>query len=271
MSEKSKTWYFLRDRRKNGPHSLPHMVEMCRAGLIVSDDLVWTKGMKEWSPAGKTVLFETLRKEQNETDKTGSEKVWYYMRDNRKLGPFSERAMIESIRDRVILPDDTVWQEGMQSRTSAADIPRFADALRDARKSLDNELWYCRKGDDIAGPFSILQLRERFAAGELTMDTPVFSKKLGRWEHIRNVTRLKSVVHAAPDTARARKREKAWYYHKGGKTIGPVTAEHLTESVRKGHLTRSDLVYNAAGKSWIRIADVAELRLKGDDPGGPRQ
>jgi WD40 repeat protein/tetratricopeptide (TPR) repeat protein len=52
-------WYYARDRKKVGPHSLEQLRELVRQGIIHRDDMVWQEGAARWIPANSvTGLFE---------------------------------------------------------------------------------------------------------------------------------------------------------------------------------------------------------------------
>lgn len=46
-------WYFARAGKKDGPVSEPRLVELAQSGIIMSTDLVWTRGMTNWVVAGE--------------------------------------------------------------------------------------------------------------------------------------------------------------------------------------------------------------------------
>lgn len=46
-------WYYAQDGRQQGPVGLEALRQMAASGHLRSDDLVWTEGMAEWTPAGR--------------------------------------------------------------------------------------------------------------------------------------------------------------------------------------------------------------------------
>ncbi len=190
MSNKDQKWYILLKGHKSGPHSSSRMREMLDTGGISPEDLLWRKGYDNWKPARETEFFKpggrgTGREESGEGD------AWYYMRGDRKLGPFSTAAMEDSIRKGIILPNENIFSRCRQRWVRADQQEDFAAASEEARKLLEGELWYYKKDGDIKGPFSFVQLREHLRTGKLKKECPVFSKKLGKWEPLSSVPRLR--------------------------------------------------------------------------------
>jgi uncharacterized protein DUF4339 len=53
--------------------------------------------------------------------------------------------------------------------------------------------------------------------------------------------------------------EAKWFYARGGKQLGPISAEELKGLVALGHVEPADMVWHEGMPAWTRAAEVAEL------------
>jgi len=54
-----------------------------------------------------------------------AERIWYTSRNGQRQGPFSDKAMQQSVAYGQLLPSDLVWTEGMAQWAPASDVPEL--------------------------------------------------------------------------------------------------------------------------------------------------
>jgi hypothetical protein len=50
-----------------------------------------------------------------------------------------------------------------------------------------------------------------------------------------------------------------WYYAVGGRSVGPLTLQQMSEELRSGRVTATDLVWTAGMTEWLPAGGVAQL------------
>ena len=133
---KSKNWYFNRDLKPQGPHSLEEMRELIHSGDIGPHDLIchdvdgaW-KVASEWGVFERT-LFPATQEYMPGQEFVADEKEWVLLAsdDGGKTvlqeGPFSLADLRRSLEQRLVSDQQYIWKPGLSGWSRIADRPEF--------------------------------------------------------------------------------------------------------------------------------------------------
>ena len=113
-----------RNNQEYGPYTVAELVQY----NLMLNELVWTKGMAEWKPAGQVPeLAAALNPAPNPAPAPPAPAAVKYSlyRNNQEYGPYTVAELIKY----QLSPDDLVWAEGMEGWVRANEVPELAAAL----------------------------------------------------------------------------------------------------------------------------------------------
>lgn len=99
--ENAKEWYYVKQKESIGPFTYEEMVNMIQNREIGENTYVWKEGMADWTLIRETEFMDGI-------------KNWYYAKDEKTMGPFSQKEMEQMIENHEISGNTYVWQEGME-------------------------------------------------------------------------------------------------------------------------------------------------------------
>ena len=106
--------------------------------------------------------------------------------------------------------------------------------------------WFVRSGTTISGPLTEQQTRQKLSSGQLGADAQV---RTGTSDWV-DVAIVKARFEQLDDNG--------WYVQaKDGSTLGPYTADRITQHVKSGQLPTTALVRRGKGGNWLVLRDVA--------------
>ncbi len=191
----SKKWYLNYKGDSFGPYTETNLISLLKQGKVTPTTKIWNEAKRKWLCIQNTkfaqFIPESLKKRWEGLEN------WYYMRGTQKLGPFSTKAIMTSIKSGTIKPKDRIWSDQRNKWQQVAEIDTFFRLFEKIYKDTDAELWYTKDNDNISGPYSVYDLRQRIQSGSLTFNSLVFSKKSGKWERINSIKRLKAALFVA--------------------------------------------------------------------------
>jgi len=136
MGKTSQHWYCFIDGAKNQPISEDMIKTLLRVKGIFPDTLVRQSKLDEWRPlSSHPRLAEVmgirksplpLQTPSREKEISMNNKVWYYVADGDKSGPFTIDAVIELIEADRIMGVSLVWKEGLDEWIQASDCEELA-------------------------------------------------------------------------------------------------------------------------------------------------
>jgi hypothetical protein len=208
---------------------------------------------------------------------------WFYKDGERKVGPFTEERLRESL-ERGGLPHDTpVWRDGMADWKAASEVLDLAPPEPDA--------WYYRApAGGTIGPVTAGEVARHVLDGELDADSLVCHVGDMVWEPVSADRDLLDAIaelrherklHPAParpprpapeapagvtpgEAAKPASAPSAaphadWYQRALGGEKGPFTLQQMEYRVKQGALKRDDLVRGPGHPDWVHAADAPEL------------
>jgi tetratricopeptide (TPR) repeat protein len=120
--------------------------------------------------------------------------------------------------------------------------------------------WYYLAGGQPQGPLTGAELRDLLASDLITATTEVWRHGMESWLPAADVAELADALPAdaaAAETCTLTAGE--WWFAQADKKYGPVSAERLTELVREGRLSASDLVWREGLTQWLPAEQVEGL------------
>jgi len=266
-------WYVSVKEKRYGPYDDDYMEQMIKSGRLVRDSKVWTTSLGDWRPLSRIGRFEgALRAaEAGET----VEEMWYFMRDEERVGPLSLEQLVKAARAGRIRAEDRVWSNRLGNWMDPMAVPELVDAMKTAKTTPAGDLWYYRAGENVGGPINFDELVRLVETKKVRAGDTVFSKSVGAWKDIRDVPELEpAIVAAETGFGTADSDAEKWYFRAQGKERGPVSERFLAELVAKGTLKASDQVWSQSNEKWQPVSAVsqlarylsgAELRTLGDE------
>jgi len=251
-------WFVSVQGKRYGPYPASYMEEMIKAKRLTGESVVWSPSMGDWHPLSRVARFEQLVRAVEATDAV--EEMWYFMRDNERVGPLSLDQLVRAGREGRIRPDDRVWSNRLGAWTDPATIPELSEAMRAARMVSKAELWYYKSGDEVGGPIGFEELARLVETKKVRAGDTVFSKTIGTWKDIRNVPELEpAIIAAEAGLGRADSDKEQWYFRAQGKERGPVSERFLAEMVAKGTLKGSDQIWCQSVQKWQPVSAAPQF------------
>lgn len=148
MPEKEEErWYYVDNGKSQGPFSRDAFIDLIVEGKLTPVTYVWTRGMKEWTYLKNTDLYasnpvsapaeaveepvvpeyeetaveESTVDEQPDSDSSSDQQEWYYVRQNRSFGPYSQSVMATYIDQGMLDGSSFVWKPGFKDWERLAD------------------------------------------------------------------------------------------------------------------------------------------------------
>jgi Zn-dependent protease with chaperone function len=132
--------------------------------------------------------------------------------------------------------------------------------------------WQVKQKDKILGPFNESQMKKLVSKGKVHKQTPIRIAENSIWFMAGRYPELfpnESAASAkiAPTKIKleyaevddAVKTDKLWHVARNGKSVGPFAYEQLSERVRNGWLTPTDLVWNSGYDDWKPASSIEGL------------
>ena len=132
--------------------------------------------------------------------------------------------------------------------------------------------WQVKQQDKILGPFNESQMKRLVAKGKVHKRTPIRTAENSIWfmagrypelfpdesaaSAITAPTELKLEYAEVDDAV---KTDKLWHVARNGKSVGPFAYEQLSERVRNGWLTPTDLVWKSGYDDWKPASSIKGL------------
>jgi hypothetical protein len=123
---------------------------------------------------------------------------WYRAQDGVTSGPYEFEEIRRGLKEGTIFPLDLLFHEGDSSWRLARAVPELQNIFAQPPTSGSAEtfawvvLRYNGRGYDQEGPFSVLQLRERLAAGELEYSQYAWKVGYDRWLKLSSIPDVNS-------------------------------------------------------------------------------
>jgi Zn-dependent protease with chaperone function len=177
-------WYYGDGDQRHGPVSTEELKGLATSGQLQPDDLVWKRGMAEWSPAGQ---IEGLFPTQSELpDQAGvpSADAWYWFDGYRRYGPLSLGELRGFVQSGVLRRDQLVWKKGTPDSIPAGQVEDLFPAREERPASptaQPDDLWYYGDGEQRHGPVSIDELRRLASSKQLHPDDLVWRRDMTDW------------------------------------------------------------------------------------------
>ena len=111
-------WYYEHEGERCEPVSFQELQRVAASGQVQPDNLVWKRGMAEWTPAGQVDgLFPShLEPAAQPAD------LWYYGDGEQRHGPVSMNELKALASSGQLQPSHLVWKRGMAEWAPAAQI-----------------------------------------------------------------------------------------------------------------------------------------------------
>lgn len=125
--------------------------------------------------------------------------------------------------------------------------------------SIPEKNLYVLLGDQRHGPFSMEELRAKFAKGEIVRGTYLWYPGIENWITVGDVPefdrRDAPVPTSTPETPS--EQNQFWIYDQG--KVVAIVAEALRESIRANKFRRADLVFDESHNKWMRADQHPQL------------
>ncbi|MCY4524826.1 MAG: GYF domain-containing protein [Halobacteriovoraceae bacterium] len=141
---------------------------------------------------------------------------WYYVKDNRRMGPISEDELKKLQRDGSINSSSLVWKNGLDNwkklgevgilQEAQDDIPGIPPLVQDefdwSNIGADNRIFTIKSGQDQSskeyGPYSVNQLKKFFEEKRISAKTLVFAVGMDNWKFIAETPLFKQISSENP-------------------------------------------------------------------------
>lgn len=131
------------------------------------------------------------------------------------------------------------------------------ESLPEKQSTHQEDSWYYAEGENYKGPFSALEIKSLFDAGQIQLTTYVWKDGLTDW-----VTYQESELYTAPNqtmvtnTADETVVDTAdWYYYKDDEVIGPCNEQALVELYLKGVINQDTYICQQGNEDWMFFKD----------------
>ena len=138
-----------------GPYSLEELNALLESEAISGDDLCWYEGRKDWVPVSQLPGFIPSPSEQEppplpeaqpkegrmEIAPTAPSNIqWYYLQQERKIGPHALAELVRLIRASLLRRDVLIWHDGMEEWAPAYETELSEYFDEDANRSANDPL-----------------------------------------------------------------------------------------------------------------------------------
>lgn len=126
QSSATKKWFIFNHEVVSGPYTGEQIVEFLAKGRFAGNDLIWSKGHREWINLGDWKL-EDLPEEQEQA-------TWYLCENRQTFGPFKFDELIEEIKSDKYSNKLRVWHPSLPKWASVYQIGPVMEALNICRR-----------------------------------------------------------------------------------------------------------------------------------------
>ena len=111
-------WYYGDGEERHGPVPFQELRHLAYSRQLCPDDLVWNRGMAEWTPAAQVEGLFPARTVPHDQPA----ELWYYGDGEQRHGPAPMRELKVLAFSGKLRPTDMVWKQGMAEWTPAAEV-----------------------------------------------------------------------------------------------------------------------------------------------------
>jgi hypothetical protein len=117
-------WYYSKQGQRVGPVSEEQLRQLASSGQVQPTDLVWKKGLAQWTEARKVKgLFPTApAANPPSAAPVPMAEQWYYSKQGQRTGPVSEEQLKQMVASGQVQPTDLVWKNGMAQWGQAGQV-----------------------------------------------------------------------------------------------------------------------------------------------------
>ena len=178
--------------------------------------------------------------------------AWYYALNGEQKGPISTEELMALVANGQLTPNDLIWRKGFTEWVRVAKVRELAvlchAATPQASQATTQQPHPPVKAPDTAEPSEELRLAP----------DPEEVVKKQRLPH--EVTPKMANVPTKP-APKLQPQVTQWYYARGGKKAGPVTAQFLKEKAQSGQLLPTDLLWKDGLKDWVAASTLPGLKF----------
>ena len=145
---------------------------------------------------------------------------WYYVKNNQRFGPISEKELKKFKKNGTVRNDSLVWKKGLDNWIKLSDVGAFQKAKGNISdipplqqegfdwESIDGDhRIFSIKTNNEYGPFSVNQLKKFFDEGRIDEKTLVFAVGMDNWNFLGETPLFQKITGAsAPEIEESERR-----------------------------------------------------------------
>ena len=181
--------------------------------------------------------------------------AWYYALNGEQQGPVTSEVLMALVASNQLSSEDLVWKKGFTEWVRVAKVRELAGlcqvATPQATQAATQQPQSQVKAPDTAVPSEELRLAP---------DPEEVVKKQPPPQEValKMADAPKALSKPAP---KSQPQVTQWYYARGGKKAGPVTAQYLKEKAQSGQLLPTDHLWKEGLTGWIVASSLPGLKF----------
>lgn len=172
-------------------------------------------------------------------------KEWFYVSDNKALGPVSASDLKTMIQDNEVSQNTYIWKKGLENWIHFYESDLFSYPEIKADEASAKEWFYIDDGDK-KGPVMEEAVKAMVDADELSQQSLIWKVGLHTW-----IPFMDSELFELPSIPETMAEDAVWFYTQDQQVQGPVTSQQLQDLVMDGQVSDRSGVWTYGKNDWV--------------------